>query len=47
MDRGGPALLLLDRSEADEAPVAACLTERVAFHLLGSDAAETETRRTA
>jgi magnesium chelatase subunit D len=28
--------LLLDRSAADDAPLAACLTERVAFHLLAN-----------
>ncbi|GAA4002667.1 VWA domain-containing protein [Sphingomonas humi] len=44
LDQGGPALLLLDRSlDAEEAGPAACLAERVAFHLLtdgGDDTAE-------
>ncbi|UUR07986.1 VWA domain-containing protein [Sphingomonas glaciei] len=35
MDDGGPDLLLLDRGEPDEAAIAPCLLERVAFHLLG------------
>nr|WP_209022960.1 VWA domain-containing protein [Sphingomonas kaistensis] len=39
MDDGGPAVLLLDRSDADEISLAPCLLERVAFHLPGSGGA--------